>query len=105
MGLASWIIVGFLAAVIAGMVTGRPAQGCITKIAVGVIGALIGGALARAAGYEGITKFGLRSVLIAAVGSTVLLFALGAAEGRNHARNLEGGRRRTGRGPGRRSLP
>ena len=81
-GLLSWIVVGLLAAWIAGMVTGQRAEGCVTKIAVGVIGALIGGALARAAGYEGIDEFGLRSVLIAALGSTVLLFTLGALEGR-----------------------
>ena len=82
MGLLSWIVVGLLAAWIAGMVTGTRAEGCLTKIAVGVLGALIGGALARAAGYEGIDEFGLRSVLIAALGSTVLLFVLGALEGR-----------------------
>lgn len=82
MGLLSWIIVGFLAAWIAGMITGHPREGCITKIAVGVIGAFIGGALARAAGYEGINDFGLRSVLLAALGATVLLLFLGAIEGR-----------------------
>ena len=101
MGLLSWIIVGLLAAWIAGMVTGRPAEGCITKVAVGVLGALIGGALARAAGYEGVTEFGLRSVLIAALGSSVLLFALGAIEGGRRPPTI-GPRRR---GPGRRSLP
>ncbi len=52
------------------------------KIAVGVTGALIGGALARAAGYSGITKFGLRSILLAALGSTILLLGLRAIEGR-----------------------
>lgn len=82
MGLLSWIVVGLLAGWIAGMVTGRPAGGCITKIAVGVIGALLGGALAQAAGYEGIDEFGLRSVLIAAVGATLFLFLLEAIEGR-----------------------
>ena len=82
MGLLSWIVVGLLAAWIAGMVTGQRAEGCVTKIAVGVLGALIGGALARAAGYEGIDELSLRSVLIAALGSTVLLFTLGAIEGR-----------------------
>jgi uncharacterized membrane protein YeaQ/YmgE (transglycosylase-associated protein family) len=101
-GLVSWIFVGLLAAWIAGMVTGRPAEGCITKIAVGVLGALIGGALARAAGYEGVTEFGLRSVLIAALGASVLLFVLGAVEGRGGSRPV--GRGRGPRGPGR-SLP
>jgi uncharacterized membrane protein YeaQ/YmgE (transglycosylase-associated protein family) len=81
-GLLSWVVVGLLAAWIAGIVSGRPQRGCLTKIAVGVAGALIGGALARAAGYSGVTKFGLRSVLLAALGATILLLVLGAIEGR-----------------------
>jgi uncharacterized membrane protein YeaQ/YmgE (transglycosylase-associated protein family) len=89
MGLIAWIVVGGLAGWIAGMVTGRKSQGCITKIVVGVIGALIGGALAQAAGSdEGIGDFGLRSVLIAAVGASVFLFVLGAIEGRQGNRRL-----------------
>jgi uncharacterized membrane protein YeaQ/YmgE (transglycosylase-associated protein family) len=80
--LLSWIVVGLLAAWIAGMVTGRRAPGCLTKIAVGVAGALIGGALARAAGLSGIHHFGIRSVLLAALGASLLLLGLGAIEGR-----------------------
>lgn len=82
MGLVSWIVVGLLAAWLAGLVSGRPLEGCLTKIVVGVAGALIGGALARAAGYEGIGEFGLRSIGLAALGATLLLFVLGALEGR-----------------------
>jgi len=85
MGLLSWIVVGLLAAWIAGMVSGRPQEGCLTKIAVGVAGALVGGALARAAGYPGITGFGVRSILLAALGATILLVVLGAVEGRRRS--------------------
>jgi uncharacterized membrane protein YeaQ/YmgE (transglycosylase-associated protein family) len=82
MGLLSWIATGLLPAWIGGMVSGRPREGCLTKIAVGVAGALIGGGLARAAGYSGVTRFGVRSVLLAALGATLLLLVLGALEGR-----------------------
>jgi uncharacterized membrane protein YeaQ/YmgE (transglycosylase-associated protein family) len=82
MGLLSWVVLGLIAGWIAGRVTKRPATGCVTRVAVGVVGALVGGALARAAGYEGIDEFGLRSVLLAALGATVFLLALGAIEGR-----------------------
>jgi uncharacterized membrane protein YeaQ/YmgE (transglycosylase-associated protein family) len=95
----AWVVVGFVAAVIAGAVTGRRAEGCLTKIVVGVVGALIGSALARAAGMNGINGFHLRSILIAAVGSSVLLLVLGAIEGRGQPRQVRG------RGPDRRSLP
>ncbi|MDQ1403592.1 MAG: hypothetical protein QOG03_1908 [Actinomycetota bacterium] len=82
MGIGSWIVVGFLAAVIAGMITGQRQEGCITKIVVGVIGALIGGALAKTAGYGTLTGINFRSVVIAALGATAFLLVLGALEGR-----------------------
>ncbi|GAC1318305.1 MAG: hypothetical protein NVSMB12_17010 [Acidimicrobiales bacterium] len=81
MGLLSWIVVGLLAGAIAGRVT-HHRLGCLAKIVVGVVGALIGGALARAAGLGGITTFGLRTVLLAALGATILLAVLEAIEGR-----------------------
>lgn len=79
MGLLSWIIVGFLAGAIAGRVT-QTRLGCLPKIVVGVAGALIGGALARAAGLGGLGSFGLRSLLLATVGAVLLEFVLGAIE-------------------------
>lgn len=82
MGLASWIVTGLLAGWIAGLISGRPTEGCLTKIVVGVAGALLGGALARAAGYEGVTRFGLRSLGLAALGATLLLLVLAGVEGR-----------------------
>ena len=89
MGLFSWVVVGLIAGWLAGMVTGRRGQGCITKVAVGGIGALIGGALANAAGYEGVNELGVRSILIAAVGATIFLFLLEAVEGRRGRRILK----------------
>ena len=82
MGLLSWIVVGLLADWIAGLVSGRPQAGCLPKLAVGIGGALLGGALARGAGYTGVEEFGLRSMLLAALGATLLLLVLGALEGR-----------------------
>jgi uncharacterized membrane protein YeaQ/YmgE (transglycosylase-associated protein family) len=79
MGLLSWIVVGLIAGAVASRVTGYRI-GCLTKIGVGVIGALIGGALARAAGLSGVRHFGLGSVLLAAAGATVLLLVVGAIE-------------------------
>jgi uncharacterized membrane protein YeaQ/YmgE (transglycosylase-associated protein family) len=82
MGLISWIVVGLIAGAVAGRLT-HHRLGCLAKIVVGVVGALIGGALARAAGLGGITTFGLRTVLLAALGATILLAVLEAIEGRN----------------------
>ena len=83
MGLASWIVLGFLAGLVGGMVTGaRQARGCVPRIVVGVLGALIGGALARAAGIGTVSGVNLGSIAIAALGSVLLLFVLEAIERR-----------------------
>ena len=47
-----------------------------------VVGGLIGGAIFNAAGDEGITDFGLRSILVAFVGASVLLLLTGPFLGR-----------------------
>jgi uncharacterized membrane protein YeaQ/YmgE (transglycosylase-associated protein family) len=79
MGLFSWIVVGLLAGAIASRITGYRI-GCLAKVGVGVVGALIGGALSRAAGYSGVSHFSLGSVLLAAAGATVLLLVVGGLE-------------------------
>jgi uncharacterized membrane protein YeaQ/YmgE (transglycosylase-associated protein family) len=57
-------------------------------ICVGILGALVGGALARAAGYTGVRTFGLRSILISALGATLLLLLLEALGRRGNRRRL-----------------
>jgi uncharacterized membrane protein YeaQ/YmgE (transglycosylase-associated protein family) len=83
MGLLSWIVLGFLAGMVGGWVTGaRQARGCLPRIVVGVLGALIGGALARTAGIGELSGVNLGSIAIAALGSILLLFVLEAIERR-----------------------
>jgi uncharacterized membrane protein YeaQ/YmgE (transglycosylase-associated protein family) len=83
MGILSWVFLGLLGGWLAGLVTGRKGQGCLTTMAIGIIGAFVGGALANAAGYNGrITDLNLRSVLISALGAALLLFAFGAIDRR-----------------------
>jgi len=84
-GVLSWIVFGFLAGSVAGMVTGHRGAGCLNRIAMGVLGALVGGALARAAGIKSVTfrAFTLRGLLVAIIGACLLLFVLNAVEGRS----------------------
>jgi uncharacterized membrane protein YeaQ/YmgE (transglycosylase-associated protein family) len=80
MGLFSWILLGLLGGWLAGLVTGRRRGGCITTSVIGILGAVIGGAIANAAGYDGeITELNLRSVVIAALGAAILLLPFGAS--------------------------
>jgi uncharacterized membrane protein YeaQ/YmgE (transglycosylase-associated protein family) len=70
----SWIIVGFIAGVLAKLVTGRDKPGCLGTVLIGILGGIVGGALFKAAGDEGINGFSIRSMLVAFVGAAILLF-------------------------------
>jgi uncharacterized membrane protein YeaQ/YmgE (transglycosylase-associated protein family) len=81
-GLLSWIALGFVAGLLAEKATGTKTGGCLTRIAVGIIGALVGGAIANAAGERGVSDFSLWSLLVAFAGASVLLLVFGAIDRR-----------------------
>ena len=79
-------MVGLVAGALAGRVTGVRGNGCLATVAIGVLGGLLGGWLFNAAGDEGIGDFGLRSMFVAFIGATVLLFIFGVLTGRSRRR-------------------
>jgi uncharacterized membrane protein YeaQ/YmgE (transglycosylase-associated protein family) len=84
MGVISWVIVGLLAGGLARRATGQRKQGCLATIAIGIIGALLGGAIFRlATGDElgAFKKLNLASIFVAFVGSCALLLVLEAVGG------------------------
>jgi uncharacterized membrane protein YeaQ/YmgE (transglycosylase-associated protein family) len=87
MGVLAWIVVGFFAGLLAKGVTGVRGAGCVTTVLIGVAGGLLGGMLFRAAGERGLTGFSWRSLLVATVGSVVLLLAYGLVTGRRRGRS------------------
>jgi uncharacterized membrane protein YeaQ/YmgE (transglycosylase-associated protein family) len=86
MGIIAWIIVGLVAGFIARWIVRDGRSGCVYTLVVGVLGALIGGALASAAGKKGINEFDLRAIVVAALGATLLLLVLQALGGRGPGR-------------------
>jgi uncharacterized membrane protein YeaQ/YmgE (transglycosylase-associated protein family) len=78
MGLILWIVVGIVLGLIAKWVT-RRRIGWFWTLAVGIVGALLGGFLGRALGYGGVVNdFSIWSFLIAIGVSIVLLLVLSA---------------------------
>lgn len=74
MGIILWIIFGALVGWVASIIMRtNEEQGAFANIAVGIIGAMIGGFLSRFLGQEGITGFNLYSFLIALGGAVILL--------------------------------
>lgn len=77
MGIIAWIILGALAGWIASMITGNNARmGCLANIAVGIVGAFIGGFVMNSFGGAGVTGFNPYSLFVAVLGAVVLLFVV-----------------------------
>ena len=71
MGVVSWIVIGLLAGWLAARLTGAR-QGLLRNIAIGLIGAVVGGFLARQLGIEVMPSF-WAELLTAIVGAVILL--------------------------------
>lgn len=85
MNIIAWCIVGLLAGGLARRAIGAPKRGCLGTIAIGVLGALFAGAVARFAIGDPIDTFDeldIGSIFVAFIGSTALLLVLEAASGR-----------------------
>ncbi len=91
MNIFGWIAVGLIAGGLASWVTREERGGCIYTLVIGVLGALLGGAIAQAAGEDGIDDFSWRSLIIAFLGACLLLLVLQAIGG---LRGNSGRRRR-----------
>jgi uncharacterized membrane protein YeaQ/YmgE (transglycosylase-associated protein family) len=74
MGLISWLIVGGLAGWIGGKIMNTGGQGLFRNIITGVIGAFIGGFVMNFFGGQGVTGLNIQSILVAVIGSVILLW-------------------------------
>jgi uncharacterized membrane protein YeaQ/YmgE (transglycosylase-associated protein family) len=87
-GLVSWLLFGLLAGLVARAVTpGRHSIGCLPTLAVGLVGALVGGLIGDVVlGHKVHFGWDLGPFLLAVLGAVVLLLALEALAGRRQRR-------------------
>ena len=85
MGIISWIILGLIAGFIGSKIVDKQGQGLWLNIALGIVGALVGGFLFDLFGATGVTGFNIYSMIVAVVGSTVVLLIYNAVTGRSRA--------------------
>ena len=75
MSILAWIIIGGVAGWIASIIMRtNESQGLVANIVVGIIGAVIGGFLADLMGGTGATGFNFYTLLVAVIGSCILLW-------------------------------
>ena len=85
MGILSWIILGLIAGFIGSKVVNRQGQSFWLNIALGIIGALVGGFLFDFLGSSGVTGLNVWSMIVAIVGSVVVFLVYNAVTGRRRA--------------------
>ena len=85
MSIISWIILGLIAGFVGGKIVNREGQGFWLNIALGIVGALVGGFLFSLFGASGVTGLNIYSMIVAIVGSVVVLLIYNAVMGRRGA--------------------
>jgi len=73
MSIIGWLILGLIAGFVASKIVNAQGQGVLLDIVLGIVGALIGGFIFDALGGVGITGFNVWSLLVAIIGSIIVL--------------------------------
>ena len=86
MSILGWIVLGLISGFVAGKVVNDRGEGCFINIALGLVGAMVGGFIFTAIGGSSVTGFNLYSMLVAIVGAIVVLVLWHSVTGRSTLR-------------------
>ena len=75
MSILAWIILGLVAGFIGSKLVNKTGEGFVLDIALGIVGAVVGGWLFNRFGAAGVSGLNLYSLLVAVVGAVVVLVA------------------------------
>ena len=82
MTLVGWIVFGLITGFVASRIVNQQGQGCILNVALGILGAFIGGLIFTSIGGQGVTGFNVYSMFVAIIGAIAVLIAYHAITGR-----------------------
>lgn len=82
MSIVAWLVLGIMAGFLSSKLVNKQGAGLVGDLIVGIIGAFAGGFLFNFFGMAGVTGFNLWSLLVSAVGASVLLVAYNLLSGR-----------------------
>jgi len=75
MSVISWIVLGLIAGFIGSKLVNKTGEGFFLDIALGIVGAVVGGWLFNVFGMSGVTGVNIYSLVVAIVGAVVFLVA------------------------------
>ncbi len=73
MSILAWLILGLIAGFIGSKLVNKTGEGIILDIALGIVGAFVGGFLFHLFGAAGVTGLNLYSLVVAVIGAVVFL--------------------------------
>ena len=73
MSIIAWIVLGLIAGFIGSKLVNKTGEGFFLDIALGVVGAVVGGWLFNLFGMSGVTGLNIYSLIVAVIGAVVLL--------------------------------
>jgi uncharacterized membrane protein YeaQ/YmgE (transglycosylase-associated protein family) len=82
MGIIAWLVLGLIAGFIASKIVNRRGMGIVREVLLGVLGAVVGGALFHLATGRRIEHVTFGSVVVASTGAILVLAAWHALGGR-----------------------
>jgi uncharacterized membrane protein YeaQ/YmgE (transglycosylase-associated protein family) len=82
MSIIGWLILGLIAGFVASRIVNAQGQGIVLDIGLGMLGALVGGFIFDAIGGVGVTGLNAWSLLVAIIGSIIVLVFFHALTGR-----------------------
>lgn len=86
MSIIAWIVLGLIAGFIASKIVNRRGEGFLMDIILGIIGAVVGGFIFRAVGMSGVSGINIYSLLVAILGSVIVLVIYHALTGHRPTR-------------------
>ena len=86
MSILGWLFFGLITGFIASKIVNARGEGCFIDIALGVVGALVGGAIFALLGHPVVYEFSLRSMLVAILGAIIVLLVWHGITGRRTLR-------------------
>jgi uncharacterized membrane protein YeaQ/YmgE (transglycosylase-associated protein family) len=73
MSIVAWIVLGLIAGFIGSKLVNKTGEGFFLDIALGIVGAIVGGWLFTLFGMHGVTGLNIYSLIVAVVGAVVFL--------------------------------
>jgi uncharacterized membrane protein YeaQ/YmgE (transglycosylase-associated protein family) len=83
MSILAWLILGLIAGFVASKIVNKTGEGVMLDIVLGIVGALVGGFLFSFFGAAPVTGLNIYSIVVAVIGSVVVLAIYHAISGRS----------------------